>query len=319
MKIIVLALVAVIEIAAAGGAKAAPVTWTVDVSLNNSFSPGDPVTDAEQLTGHFTYDYAAAAFTDIGLVINGSSGAFAYHFAIPRSGPFIVDFFESDPNVADLNDESSLAIGFNLSTGLLNFSNALGSFPLTNFVTDPLYVAQSSRQQCLSADCTVTSSIMTVAQAGTLKGTAVPLPATILLLCPAIGILHRARRQQAICIRRCRRTPHKPATPLASSMMPAGNGTGLATSGYTVPDSADKLKFAIRGPEPVGHGDATQNRGVLERGIRVELKEVGRVEPVITSASGDGVVHTELERDAKSKQHGVGTIDEQRIGASRIH
>lgn len=200
MKTYTLACLAALGVGAGLDAVAAPVTWAVDISLNDSFFPGDPVTQSEQLTGAFTYDFSAATFTDVNLAISGTSGAFAYHFARPRFGalgPYIVDLFVADPGVTDLTGESSLAIGFNASTGLLDFSNALGSFPVTSYVTDPFYVVQSSRQECVSSDCIVTSGVITLAHAGILKGSPVPLPATVLLLCPAIGVLHRARRRHA--------------------------------------------------------------------------------------------------------------------------
>ena len=107
---------------------AGPVNWTIDAELK----PREGSIETERLVGSFTYDTDTAIVTNISLaIVDIDSGVelFSYGFARPRFGFSIVDFFESDPLISNLSGESRVPIGFNISSGLLNFSNSVGTFP----------------------------------------------------------------------------------------------------------------------------------------------------------------------------------------------
>ena len=159
-------------------ASAATVNWTVDARMidNNTGAV------QETLSGTFTYDTDTLNLSniDLGIFDLGGVELFSYNFARPRNGLRIVDFFESDTTVPNLTGESWVAVGFNLGE-LPNYSNSLGSFPISSFITDPNHVVQSSRQECISADCTTSTGVFTVASDGTLAGAVVPIPAAVWL------------------------------------------------------------------------------------------------------------------------------------------
>lgn len=184
----------VICLTASYSASAITVNWTVDALLINN-STGARV---ETMAGAFSYNTDTSVLSNIDLKIFDLGGAelFSYNFARPRSGFHIVDFFESDPNAGpSLTGESWVAIGFNLGE-LPDYSNSLGSFPISNFITDPNFIVQSSRQECISSDCFTSTGVITVAIDGTLTGTVVPVPAAVWLFGSGlIGLVSLARRK----------------------------------------------------------------------------------------------------------------------------
>ena len=178
-------------------ALAAPVNWSVDAFLESSDG-----TIQEHLTGSFTYDEGIFSNANLALTDLNDAELFRYEFASNRQGyvgyQYIGDFFKSDPT-EDLTGVSYISIGFNTS-GLLDYTNAIGSFPITNFQTDYNYIVQSSRQTCLNASlnsttCQLSTSVITVATSGTLS--TVPIPAAAWLFGWVYGMVGLARRKNA--------------------------------------------------------------------------------------------------------------------------
>ena len=139
---------------------ASPVHWTID-SESTTYEDKSIVT--ERLFGIFTYDTDTAAPTNVNLVVEDfGSGIdlFSYGFAQPHStlGLYIVYFYESDPLTGDLTGESFVGIGFNTG-GLLDFSNSLGTFPVSRFNTDSNFMVASARQECLASCFPATGTI----------------------------------------------------------------------------------------------------------------------------------------------------------------
>lgn len=175
--------------------QAAIVNWTIDAEAGRFLAPAP----TETFIGSFTFDTDAGLIYEVDLTVTEIATGdtlFNYQFARRRlGGNQIVDFFELDPFAAstDLTQESILSIGFNL-TEPLDYSNSIGSFPITSFFTDPNHVAQSSRSTCLNSVCVAISGTQAIATSGTLTGSPVPLPASIWFMGLGLIYLYRFRK-----------------------------------------------------------------------------------------------------------------------------